>query len=193
MKKVMMGFALAALTVSAQDVAAAREAYRQQQSQMEYARLAQNFDVLSENMDQVAERLVKLERNTANSNLAAEIEGLKAELAAIKRDQAKMREEIVAELSQKMASVIKSSIPPPPPPPPPRTTATASTKPSAPAASSKPEITGNYYEHIVEAGQTLSMIAKGYGTTIAKIKAANALKSDNLRVGQKLIVPEDKK
>jgi LysM repeat protein len=45
-------------------------------------------------------------------------------------------------------------------------------------------------EHIVEAGHTLSAIAKAYGTTVKAIKEANHLKSDNIYVGQKLFIPE---
>lgn len=62
----------------------------------------------------------------------------------------------------------------------------AAAKPSAPA------YTGPYYEHVVENGQTLSFIAKGYETTVQKILAANpGVKANALRVGQKLIIPAD--
>jgi LysM repeat protein len=45
-------------------------------------------------------------------------------------------------------------------------------------------------EHVVETGNTLSAIASAYGTTVKAIKQANNLKSDNIRVGQKLFIPE---
>ncbi|QBG49101.1 LysM peptidoglycan-binding domain-containing protein [Verrucomicrobia bacterium S94] len=45
-------------------------------------------------------------------------------------------------------------------------------------------------EHIVESGHTLSAIAQAYGTTVKAIKQANNLKSDQIRVGQKLFIPE---
>ena len=62
----------------------------------------------------------------------------------------------------------------------------AAAKPSAPA------YTGPYYEHVVENGQTLSFIAKGYETTVQKILAANpGVKANALRVGQKLIIPAE--
>ena len=51
---------------------------------------------------------------------------------------------------------------------------------------------GPHYEYIVEKGQTLSLIAKGFGTTVSKILAANPrLSQGGLRVGQKLIIPAD--
>ncbi len=44
--------------------------------------------------------------------------------------------------------------------------------------------------HTVAAGQTLSAIARKYNTTVAEIKSLNNLKSDNITLGQKLIVAE---
>jgi len=43
--------------------------------------------------------------------------------------------------------------------------------------------------HIVAKGDTLSAIAKKYGTSIKALKAANGLKSDDIQVGQKLQLP----
>lgn len=46
------------------------------------------------------------------------------------------------------------------------------------------------YEHKVGAGQTLSAIAKAYGVSVQKIKDANGLKGDVIRVGQVLFIPD---
>lgn len=46
------------------------------------------------------------------------------------------------------------------------------------------------YEHVVESGQTLSAIAAAYKVSASSIKKANSLKSDTLRVGQKLFIPK---
>ena len=44
----------------------------------------------------------------------------------------------------------------------------------------------------MEKGQTLSLIADGFRTTVPKILAANpGLKPNLLRVGQKLIIPAE--
>ncbi|MCH5234868.1 MAG: LysM peptidoglycan-binding domain-containing protein [Muribaculaceae bacterium] len=43
--------------------------------------------------------------------------------------------------------------------------------------------------HLVSKGETLSTIAKKYGTTITAIKNANGLKNDNIRAGQTLKIP----
>jgi LysM repeat protein len=37
------------------------------------------------------------------------------------------------------------------------------------------------------------MIAKGFDTTVSKIRQANNLKNDVIRVGQKLIIPAEGK
>ncbi|HEY1047918.1 MAG TPA: LysM peptidoglycan-binding domain-containing protein [Bacteroidia bacterium] len=46
--------------------------------------------------------------------------------------------------------------------------------------------------HVVAKGQTLSSIAREHKTTVAEIKQLNNLKSDNISLGQKLIVGETK-
>lgn len=54
------------------------------------------------------------------------------------------------------------------------------------ASSSKSEKT----YHTVAAGQTLSAIAKKYNITVAELKSLNNLKSDNIQLGQKLLVTQ---
>lgn len=76
-----------------------------------------------------------------------------------------------------------------PPAPAPAPRASGGAAPAKPAA---PAYTGPYYEHVVEPGQTLSFIAKGFETSVQKILDANpGLKANNLRVGQKLIIPAE--
>lgn len=48
----------------------------------------------------------------------------------------------------------------------------------------------NGYEHKVESGQTLSAIASAYGVSVQKIKEANKLKGDVIRIGQVLFIPD---
>jgi len=57
--------------------------------------------------------------------------------------------------------------------------------PAVAAPAAKP---GETITHIVKNGDNLFQIAKTYGTTVEKIKAANGLSSDILVVGQKLII-----
>lgn len=58
------------------------------------------------------------------------------------------------------------------------------------AASSGPLVSGEFYEHVVEQGQTLSEIARAYGVTQAEIIKATGIKdASKIRVGQKLYIP----
>ena len=42
--------------------------------------------------------------------------------------------------------------------------------------------------HVVGRGDTLSVIAEKYGTSVRALKSVNSLKSDTIRIGQKLTV-----
>lgn len=57
---------------------------------------------------------------------------------------------------------------------------------SSPAAAATSDA-ANTYE--VKAGDTLGAIARREGTTVAALRTANNLSGDNLRVGQKLVIP----
>jgi LysM repeat protein len=64
--------------------------------------------------------------------------------------------------------------------------------PATPAANvaadnSKPAATGKV--HIVKPGETLTKIAKTYGTNPKALRSANNMKTDRLLVGQKLKIP----
>lgn len=51
--------------------------------------------------------------------------------------------------------------------------------------------TGEYYEHVVESGQTISHIAQAYGVTSADIIRENNISDPaKIRVGQKLYIPK---
>lgn len=81
----------------------------------------------------------------------------------------------------------------------PKTASSPSSSSSKPAASSsssppkkttpKPASTPSTVTHTVKSGDTLYGIALRYKSTVAKIKAANGLKSDLIRPGQNLRVP----
>ena len=210
--------------------AGARMAYQERQALAEVPRLVQQFEVLANNQDQIAARLVKVESGSGDSaELRAEIEKLRAEVAelraAVRRDQDAMRREIVEDLTRRLngisqqmqqnqtqalaqiqaraeaalqaaeasakaareqAEYTKRNASRPAAPTPRASGGAASAKPAAPAYS------GPYYEHVVEPGQTLSFIAKGFETTVPRILAANpGLKANALRVGQKLIIPAE--
>lgn len=195
MKKTILvaGFALAALSGAAQDsTASARAAYQQQQALAEVPRLVQQFDLLVQNQDAIVARLVKLEGTDAAGDVRAEIAALRAEVAdlkaSIRREQDAMRAEIVKDLAGRISRMT------PPPAPTRQPAATATPRGGAPRRSAPPPppALGTHYEYVIEKGQTLTLIAEGFGTTVPKILAANpGLKPNMLRVGQKIIVPAE--
>ncbi|MDR0975846.1 MAG: LysM peptidoglycan-binding domain-containing protein [Christensenellaceae bacterium] len=52
-----------------------------------------------------------------------------------------------------------------------------------------PEPTPDCTPYTVKAGDTLWKLAERYGTTVAAIKAASGITSDNLQIGQQLCIP----
>lgn len=184
--------AACAAAYAQQDTAAARAAYQREQALAEVPRLVQQFDILSQNQDEIAQRLVKLEGADNTGGLRSEIDALRAEIAelraSIRREQDAMRREIVTDLAGRI-----SKLTPPPPPPasvPVVAPPAAATRPAPPP----PPAIGPHYEYVVEKGQTLSYIAQGFDTTVPKILAANpGLKPNALRVGQKLIIPAEER
>ena len=183
---------LAAATCAAAALAQddARSAYQMRQAVQEVQRLSSQFDQMQSGMESLTVRMRKLEGANASSDLRAEIGALRSELNELKRRQEAMRGEIVAEISKKMADLIAKNRPAPPPPPASTRGGKGShTAPPPEAAPSGP--TGPYFEHIVEPGETLSYIAKECNTTVHKIKQYSGLRSDVLRVGQKLLIPAE--
>ena len=154
---------------------------------VDQASLAQqqaDYDRMQEDMQRLNEKLggIQLEQQ----NLAREIEGLRKapredlvtknrldtldrQVQALAASRDADRKQIVSDLSHKVAAIVGTS--------------SASSGRGGGGAE-----TG--YEHVVESGQTLSTIAAAYKVRVASIKKANNLKSDIVRVGQKLFIPK---
>ena len=194
MKRKAIGSLFAALAFGAvaQNAESARAAFQERQALAEVPKLVQQFDQLAANQDEIVQRLLKVEAGSgAESALRAEIEALRAEVAelkaSIRREQDAMRREIVADLAKRI-----STLQPPAPPPPAPARSAAAARPAPASQQPSPAEIGPHYEYVVEQGQTLSLIAKGFDTTVQKILAANpGLKPNALRVGQKLIIPAE--
>lgn len=166
-KWLTLGLGLAcALAVRAQG----REAFLLQQMQQEMQRVSGQVDMLQSNFDEVQRRMHRLEGGAEGANLRAEIQALKAEIAELRRQLSNQRGEIVRDLSGRIKTIQQAQTPPPPPPP-------------------KKVVIGPHKVYEVQSGDTLSFIAETFGTTVAKIREMNNLKSNNLRVGQKLMLP----
>lgn len=126
--------------------------------------------------------------------VSEQVAGLKVETGALTRENAALKSRLNAEivarkresdiLLKRVASQIASAV---------NAAALASRHQAAPAAVSRPPTpSGEFYEYVVEPRATLSAIAKAYKVSVASIKRANNLKSDNIRIGQKLLIPKRK-
>ncbi|MES2995526.1 MAG: LysM peptidoglycan-binding domain-containing protein [Verrucomicrobiota bacterium] len=92
------------------------------------------------------------------------------------------------------AAAATSPAPDPPaypvPAPPPVAPASPAFAPPAPPPPSPGAPSANPITHVVSKGDTLSGIATKYNVPMASIKAANAMTSDTVVLGRKLVIPQ---
>lgn len=152
-----------------------RDSFVQQQAYAEMQRISGQIDVMQSNIDDISARLSKLERQSDSAEVEAlrsRIASLESTVASLRTVLANQRGEIVKDLSARIANMPRQESP----------------KASSSAESSS---SGSYREYVVATGDNLWLIARAFNTTVAKIRTANGLKNDNLKVGQKIKIPED--
>lgn len=179
MNRKLLSVAVALVAVGAMaEPPNAREAFLKRQAYDEMVRVSGQVDVLQTNLADISARLARLENDNGSR---MEIEALRAEVASLKAANAEMRnriaamhDEIVRDLTGKISKMQKELTPPSPP-----------SQPQPP----RQQQLGPYREYEVQPGDTLSLIAAAFKTTVPKIRQMNNLKGDNIRVGQKLKLP----
>ena len=179
MKKMMTVMtALFAIAAGAAEGDGAKLSFLKQQAFAEMQRVTGQIDVLQTNHDDLSSRVAKLEGGGGELKaVKAEVDAMKAEIDQLRRDMQRQRKEIVDEITKKVVELMKASNA--------RAAAAAAAAP-APA----PAHDGPCQEYFVVSGDTLSLIAQAFKTSVAKLKSMNGLKSDNLRIGQRLLVPK---
>ena len=164
------------------DTAAMRAAMERQQlsRDTEIAKAAaQSAEVQLQQLDMRLSRLedgLRQARSAEGADIAAlqrEVAAIKGETASLRADRDALKKEIVGEISAEVAKLLA-----------------AQQKSAAAAAQAAQAQSQSGYEHKVQAGQTLSAIAQVYGVPVEKIKRANGLQSDVIRVGQVLFIPD---
>ena len=164
---VLMGVAFGCVMAYGQG----RESFMQQQAYAEMQRVSGQVDVLQSNLGDLQRRVGALEGGGDSRGIRQELDALKAAVAELRRELQSQRGEIVKDLSGRIAKM---------------QTAAPAPKP----VETKKVVIGPHQEYTVQSGDTLSLIAQAFGTTVSKIKEMNGLKNDNLRIGQKLNLPK---
>lgn len=174
MAKTIAAAILAATVVCAADAqqASGRDAFLVRQACEQVQRLAAQFDVLDANQNALSERLGAIERGGGEiADLKASIAALKAENAALRREMENMKREIVAEIVAKIKQAT----------------------PAQPRSTPQSRSGERYDEYTVQKGDTLSLIAQAFGTSVNSLMEINGLKNHNLQIGKRLLVPSQQK
>ena len=166
-KMVAMGVAFGCVMAYGQG----REGFMQQQAYAEMQRVSGQVDVLQSNLGDLQRRVGALEGGGDSRGIRQELDALKAAVAELRRELQSQRGEIVKDLSGRIAKM-QTAAPAPRP------------------VETKKVVIGPHQEYTVQSGDTLSLIAQAFNTTVGKIREMNNLKGDNLRVGQKLNLPK---
>lgn len=165
---VIVGAVLLSTTVA---VAQGKDDFLRNQAYVEMQRVSGQIDVLQSNFEDLSRRLGKLEGGAGKEQgIHQEIEALKVAISELRREMQAQRNDIVKDLAGRISKIQAMS---------------------APKSQPKPAYDGPCKEYTVCSGDTLSLIAGAFNTTVSKLKDMNNLKSDVLRVGQKLLVPKN--
>jgi LysM repeat protein len=133
-------------------------------------RLEQRIEGIETSQEEIYTQIADLRdaQDRSENQRDANLQAIESRLTAQSAAQARMRKDLVAELSGKMATIIKTQ--------------------SQTTQRHQSEVG---YEHVVKSGETLSEIAREYKVSVSVVVKANKLKSaDDLRIGQTLFIPE---
>jgi roadblock/LC7 domain-containing protein len=153
----------------------ARLNYSVQQSERDLARLKAQVEALERHSERLEARLATAEGQ------AREIGRLRGELLEYREDVKRLQ----VEMPQKMGATVQKMLTD-------SQTKTIAQVEKAIASRPAQALKQSGYNHEVASGQTLSLIAREYKTTVNAIMKANNLQSaNNIRVGQTLFIPAD--
>jgi LysM repeat protein len=170
MKLKYMAAAALALALPALSTAQGRDDFMRQQAYAEMQRVLGQIDVLQNNVEDLSRRISRLEAKGSSNSLEVEIAALKSSIAELRREMGAQRGEIVRDLSGKIAKISAVNSRPPEP--------------------KRKVVTGSHLEYTVQSGDSLFLISKAFNVPVRTIRELNNLKNDNLRVGQKIVLPK---
>lgn len=154
----------------------AQQAQALRELQYQVQTLAARFDAIEQRQASLSARIATLERGSGNSGLATkdEVAALRTDLASVRTAQGRLRDEIVEDLTARIATIAKRQ-----------------EQARAAEAKERQAAQRSGYSHTVEAGQTLSAIAQAYKVSVKAIMRANNIPDPTkLQVGQTLFIPD---
>lgn len=165
MKTILLAliFLAATFPVFAEDTAVLEEKINKLSAQFEDLQYRQQKTEKA--VESIQADIKELRRNTGTAS-SDDLKTLEARIAAVDAARQKDKQVIVDELAKQLAALGTGTKPP---------------KHTA--------LTGDAKEHTVQKGEYLAVIARKYGVTIAELRKANNLASDELKIGQKLTIP----
>lgn len=152
--------------------------------------LSEQIEALNRSIEVMDGRLNRLEAQqqaqAAGPRSPDELAGLRRDIQMLRADRETLRKEITEDLASRVERIAARQQAE-------NQAARAAASPARSAvsggAAAAPARAG--YEHVVEKGQTLSEIARGYGKSLDAIMKANKITNpSNIRVGQKLFIPD---
>lgn len=153
-----------------QDVADARKASAAEKGanerlEGEIAKLRSNLDETNRGVKKSMEEMVSKVRKETDAAMSGAVSQINQKLTAAQTAQQ-------AAIAQANKAIAQAN-------------ANATAKAAADAQS-----TDEFVEYTVQQGATIAAISKAYKVSVDEIRKANNLKDDNIRVGQKLLIPK---
>ena len=161
-----------------QRMEAARQRMESENQRTEVEQLRARVEALEKIQQDLDSRMaaMRADNDKQRQEVREQLAGMDRLLKTYEAARAADKQEIISDLSAKIAKIGETMRPPPPPIRP----VTA-----PPGGSTKGK------EHVVQPGETLSAIAAAYKVKASALVQANDLKNaDSLKVGQRLIIPE---
>ena len=140
--------------------------------------LQDNYAVLVNHINDLKTEVAREKQK--NSNLQNEINSIKTQMNADRKQVQKSLDNVVDKVAQETTKAINSAV---------KTTNTQQIKSTN--SQNEPSASGEFHEYKVQPGATLSAIAKAYDVSVSSIRSANNLRGDMIRAGQILYIPKN--
>ena len=161
------------------DNSRAREQYEYQSLKNDFDSLKERLNIIEVSQERLQAELIQIKSGQDQTGVQNKIAELEALLRVTEASRIKMKQDIIDDLSPKIAELLKKNL---------HNSSSSSTDNRSVKVQPGSHNSGAF--HIVEAGQTLTQIAKQYNVSSDELMKANGISDPNkIRQGQKLIIP----